>query len=217
MSETQLSPRQIAEVRIAEEEAARREELIAAAEAEEEARRRAERAATEREERRRAAEADFDQLAVDRGRLEDRAQEELDRLLETLATINAIDTQQLRLARDAGKATPRTTFRGLWQGWIAGATLGHPDHWGGATLRERDPLATNPATDPEEERVPKGNVSPADPGLVQKCAGQKADGSACSLAPMDGSIYCVAHDPERASARSQAAHIAGRARHGLEA
>lgn len=212
------SPRQLAERQIEEEERRRREERIEALEIAEEERRRAERAEIEREERRRAAEAHFDRLAVDRGMLEDRAQTQLDALMETLATIDRVDTEQIRLARAAGKTTPRTTFRGTWQTWAAGALLGHPDTWGGATLRERDMLsAAKSATEEEEGEVTEGNVSPADPDPKLSCAGTKGDGSPCSLPPMNDSDFCSAHDPERASARSQAARVAGLARHGLEA
>lgn len=212
------SPRQLAERQIEEEERRRREERIEALAVEEEERRRVDRAEIEREERRRAAEAHFDRLAVDRGMLEDRAQTQLDSLMETLATIDRVDTEQIRLARAAGRTTPRTTFRGTWQTWAAGALLGHPDTWGGATLRERDMLsAAKPATEEEEGEVTEGNVSPADPDPKLSCAGTKGDGSRCQNAPTTGSAFCAAHDPERAEARKEAARIAGRARHGLEA
>ena len=214
---TEMSPRELAERRIAEEEAAEREARIQAIEDAEEERRRREEDDARRERKRLEAVAEFDRLARDRGELEDVAQQHLNALVETFAAISRIDTQQLSVARAADRPVPYTTFRGLWQGWAAGAILGHPDHYGNMTLRQRDGLAaTSTATNEENGRVPKANVSPSSSGLTQKCAGRKADGSACGLPPMGGSVFCSQHAPDRAESRSQAARVAGRARHGLE-
>lgn len=186
--------------------------------AEEERRRRIEDDAR-RETKRLEAEAEFDRLALDRGELEDVAQQQLDALMGTLDALNVVDSKQRGLAHAAGKGRDSamfSTLRGLTQGWAAGRLLGHPDPRGTMTLRERDPLAaTETATNEETERVPLGNNSPSSSGLTQKCDGRKADGSACGLPPMGGSVFCSQHDPDRAEARKEAASKAGKARHGL--
>lgn len=219
MSGTQLSPRQIAEHQIAAEEAAEREARIQAIEDAEEERRRREEDDARRERERLEAEAAVNRLAGTRGDLEDRAEEQLHRLLETFDTINAVDTEQRRIMHFAGMLRDHRlgiNFKGMFQTWAAGRLLGQRDPYGSATtLRERDPLATNPATAEKTERVTKGNVQPAESDHKLSCTGTKGDGSPCSLPPMSGSVFCSQHDPDRAESRSQAARIAGKARHGL--
>lgn len=217
---TEMSARQIAEQQIAAEEAAEREARVQAIEDSELQRRRREEDDARRERERLEAEAEFDRLARDRGKLDDAAQEQLDALMATLDAIDAVGKEQVsvlikaRMFRDSRLGI---NFRGMWQTWAAGALLGHPDPYGSATtLRERDPLATNPATGEKTERVIKGNVSASDADHKLSCAGTKGDGSPCSLPPMSGSVFCSQHDPDRAEQRRESARVAGLARHGLE-
>lgn len=229
---TEMSPRELAEKTIAEEEAAAREERIAALEAEEERRR--ERAAEEvrREEARAAARVEADRIAVLRGELEDRAQSEMAALQATYHELRALHTQHCDALRAARKPRVRPAhvskgewyannpmpqepapFSRVWGEWIGGSFDGD----GGKELRDLDWLAAaKSAAGPEDGEVTNANVSASDPAGSPRCIGAKADGSRCSLPPMGDSAFCSGHDPARAEFRSQAAHIAGKARHGLE-
>lgn len=214
MSDTeQLTARELAEREIAEEESARREDRVEmrVRELEREQRREGE---ARREERRQKAADEFARLSALRGELADKLQGELEAVLQTFREIQAVDLDQQE-AENASREKRRTTFDGalptatqVYRPLIEAALFSETDPYGGASLRERDPLATNPAPVAEDEGLRISNVSDG-------CAGTKGDGSPCSLPPMTGSDFCSAHDPDRAEQRHEAARIAGRARHGL--
>ena len=212
----QLTARELAEREIAEEASRRREDRVEMRARELEREQRREEEARQAEERRREAADEFARLSALRGELADKLQGELEAVLRTYREIRAVDLEQHE-ADNASRERRRTVYDGtlptatqVYRPLIEAALFGETDPYGGASFRERDPLATDPASVADDEGLTISNVS-------DRCAGTKGDGSPCSLPPMTGSDFCSAHDPHRAEQRRESASKAGRARHGLGA
>jgi hypothetical protein len=98
------------------------------------------------------AEARYGELARERFRLEEMAEEQVSALSGTLREIVDLDDRQRTEAHEAGRLLPQTPAHGLISGWLGDRLGGHKGFAGlvrgldhERTLAERDPMAEQDA------------------------------------------------------------------------